>query len=113
MPAATKFYVYCLTEVDSPNGPCKVGVATNMSKRLSSLQAGNWRALCVMWTVEFADRDHALTAESHILSRLRPSMYGRPGPRRRLKSEWVDASPTEASAAGKLVFDALLLADAA
>ncbi|MHC2867961.1 hypothetical protein ACVIYH_009094 [Bradyrhizobium diazoefficiens] len=102
------FYVYCIVESDAPNGPCKVGVATNLSKRLSSLQGGNWRELRTAWIVELQDRAHALSVESHILSRLRPDIYRAGGSRRRLKSEWIDASPHEAAAAGQMLIDAYL-----
>lgn len=95
------FYLYCLVEEGCKlTGPCKVGVATHMNTRLSSLQGGNWRPLEIAWVSTVKDRGHALNVESRILSRLRPSIYGRPGPHRKLKSEWVDATPAEAYAAG-------------
>jgi hypothetical protein len=86
-----QFSVYCVVEAASPGGPCKVGVATHLSKRMSSLQGGNWRELRLAWVVTLNDRDQALNAESHILSRLRPCIFGNNG-RRKLKSEWIDAT---------------------
>jgi hypothetical protein len=99
-------WVYCIVEADSPDGPCKIGVATNLTTRFSSIQCGNWRELKIAWSIELSDRNNALNVESHILSRLRPNAYGRPGPRRRLKSEWVDASPDEAMRIGEMLIDA-------
>lgn len=96
------FYLYCITETASRvSGPCKIGVAANLRARLSQLQCGNWRELGIAWQVAFKDRNNALDVEAHILAKLRPSAYGHPGPRRRLKSEWVEATPDEASAAGR------------
>lgn len=96
-----QFFVYCITEEGcEESGPCKVGVATSLSKRLSSLQGGNWRPLALAWMMTISRREYALNIEQRILMRLRPGIYGHPGPRRRLKSEWIDASPAEAFAAG-------------
>jgi hypothetical protein len=96
------FHVYCLVEEGCRlTGPCKVGVATRMGTRLSSLQGGNWRQLEIAWLSSMKDRDNALDVEARILARLRPSIYGHPGRRRRLKSEWVDATPAEAYEAGR------------
>lgn len=107
------YHIYCLVEADAPNGPCKVGVATNLSKRLSSLQGGNWRELRIAWSVTLDDRGNALNVESHILSRLRPDIFGIMEKRRRLKSEWIDASPDEAARAGQALIDAYSEPDAA
>ena len=111
--SATRFHVYCLVEADQPNGPCKVGVATNLAKRVSSLQGGNWREIVIAWTATLADRNDALNVESHILSRLRPDIFSVSSKRRRLKSEWIDASPAEAALAAQALLEAYLEADAA
>lgn len=108
------FHIYCLVEVGCKlTGPCKVGVATRMNTRLSSLQGGNWRQIEIAWLSTIKDRDHALDVEARILSRLRPSVYGHPRPRRKLKSEWVDATPAEAYEAGRALLELFLEEEAA
>lgn len=86
-------FVYCLHEDGNPN-PCKVGVATNLNKRMSSLQGGNWRPLVVAWTLVMPDRYLALQIEAHLLARFRPDIY-RPDAKKRLRSEWLEAEPDE------------------
>lgn len=108
------FHLYCLVEEGcKDNGPCKVGVATRMSTRLCSLQGGNWRPLEIAWVSTIKDRDHALEVEQRILIRLRPGIYGHPGSRRRLKSEWIDATPAEAFEAGRQLLELFLEEEAA
>ncbi len=105
-----KFTLYCLIE-DGTEQPCKVGIATNLATRFCSLQGGNWRPLKISWQVQFGERDNALEVERHILSRLRPSAFSdtnKFGKRKRLKSEWLDATAEEAYAAGKDLIEALL-----
>lgn len=108
------FHLYCIVEQGNRlTGPCKVGVATRMGTRLSSLQGGNWRQLEIAWVSTIKDRDHALEVEARILTRLRPNIYGHPGPRRKLKSEWVDAAPGEAYEAGRDLLELFLEEEAA
>lgn len=99
---ANRFYVYCLTEDGGRQGPCKVGVATNLDCRLSSLQGGNPRQLWLEWYCLFQDRNRALDVERHILGRIR-SQEGR----KRLRSEWLDATPDEVWLAGKQLTEAI------
>lgn len=108
------FYIYCIVEEGcEKTGPCKVGVATNLNARMSSLQGGNWRQLKVAWQSCVRDRKHALEVEFRILVRMRPNMFCHPGPRKRLKSEWVDATPDEAYEAGRDLLEILLEEEAA
>lgn len=94
---AKPYWLYCMTEEGAETrGPCKVGVATDLNKRLSALQGGNYRRLSIMWAVRMCDRAIALEAESHCLMRLRPSIYHVNDDRVRLPSEWVDAAPQRA-----------------
>ena len=90
---ASAYWLYCVCESDTLLvGPCKIGIATHLNKRLSGLQGGNWRPLILAWKVRLADRDRAKETEQRILMMLRPSLYvvdDRP----RLASEWVAASP--------------------
>ena len=102
------FHVYCLTEDKAlAGGPCKVGVATNLSKRLSALQGGNWRQLYIAWHEILPVRYDALNVEQIVLMRLRPSIYGNPGHVRRLKSEWLDATPQQAHLAATPLLEAI------
>lgn len=89
--------LYCITEIGcEATGPCKFGLATNMSQRLSSLQCGNWRELAVVWQVRISDRDRAINAEQHCLIMHRPNCYSTRNTVKRLKSEWVEATPVKA-----------------
>lgn len=91
--SAPAFYIYCIAELGSEEaGPCKVGIATNLGKRLSSLQGGNWRLVVLAWSIRLSDRDEAKEVEQHCLRRLRPNPYSA-NRKLRLKSEWVSASP--------------------
>lgn len=95
--AGSVYWVYCIAEEQAEEtGPCKVGVASNLEKRLSSLQGGNYRRLVLCWSIKVSDRQLALDAESYCLSVLRPSVYGGIRMPRRLMSEWVDGSPAKA-----------------
>lgn len=86
-------WLYCLHEIGcEAGGPSKIGVATNLGKRLASLQGGNHRKLIVAWRILMRDRYAALQTESHTLSRLRPDIYAVSAPER-LSSEWVDSNP--------------------
>lgn len=101
--------VYCIFEdCCEASGPCKIGVTTDMSKRLSSLQGGNYRPLVVAWILKMPTRSVAFDMEAYCLSFLRPNIYGGRSQRRQLKSEWVDGSPTEAIAHVKRRLDAYL-----
>ena len=103
------FHIYCVVENGRKlTGPCKVGVATRLNTRLSSLQCGNWRKLELAWVWKIKNRDFALEIESRILARLRPCIFGTLGSRKRLKSEWVDATPAEAYRAGHDLLEVLL-----
>ena len=107
-PQPTIFWLYCIEEADARGaGPCKVGVATHLNKRLSSLQGGNWRPLSIVWKVGLIDRDAALQVEAFCLQTLRPSVYGGMKGVRRLKSEWLDATPEVALERARIVLDAL------
>ena len=89
------YWIYCVCEEGAQLiGPCKIGVAAYPEKRFSSLQCGNWRQLIAVWQMRLERRDTALKAEERCLHALRPDIYtvdNRP----RLKSEWVDASPSQ------------------
>lgn len=94
--SGTGFWVYCIAEKGrEESGPCKVGIAAHVDKRLSSLQGGNWRRLVLCWTVRLSSRELALDAEQHCLLSCRPSDYS-DDTRRQLRSEWVDVSPSKA-----------------
>lgn len=88
--------VYCIHEVGCANdGPCKIGVANNLSKRFSSLQGGNWRKLVIAWQIQCETKEHAHMVEFHTLTRLRPNLFKADG-KIRLSSEWVEATPSYA-----------------
>lgn len=90
------FWLYCITEMGhEETGPCKVGIATRLDTRLSSLQGGNWRQINLVWQVRLCDRLFALTVERWLLGKYRPSIYG-PDDKPRLMSEWIEASPNDA-----------------
>lgn len=92
------YWIYCITEEGcEASGPCKVGIAQYLSKRMSSLQGGNWRRLALCWLIRVnqASKADALQIEAAVLMRLRPSIFGEDG-KRRLQSEWVEASPDRA-----------------
>jgi hypothetical protein len=94
---AEVYYLYCISEKDGVNvGPCKIGIATHIEKRFSSLQGGNWRPLVMCWAIRVGTRKLALSAEAHCLMCLRPSIYGGWDIGERLRSEWVSASPAKA-----------------
>lgn len=100
-------FVYCIHEMGrDTDGPCKIGVATNLSKRFSSLQGGNWRKLVIAWQLQCESKDHAHMVEFHTLSRLRPDIF-KPEGKIRLASEWVEASPERAWEVAKFAFDIL------
>lgn len=90
-------FLYCLAEAGcEETGPCKVGVATSLSQRLSSLQGGNWRPIAYVWTIAIKGRRLALDAEQHVLGHLRPNPYS--GVENDFMSEWVRQAPNEAKA---------------
>ena len=89
-------WIYCLTETgEEGSGPCKVGIASNLEKRLSSLQGGNRRLLSLAWRISLSDPLLARHAEQYCLSLFRPSIYIDSG-QVRLQSEWIDAAPSAA-----------------
>lgn len=86
-------YVYCVVEEGRQDrGPCKIGVAFDPVKRLSNLQAGNWRHLHIAWAVKFWGRGFALSMESLCLVKYRPCIFTITT-KKRLKSEWIEAAP--------------------
>jgi hypothetical protein len=100
-------FLYCLIETDTPNGPCKVGVATSLSKRLSGLQCGNWRRLSYAWHEEM-DRGLALQVEQNLLIWFRPNPYGGNRTVEQLPSEWLGVTPELLRERAKVVIDAYL-----
>lgn len=91
-------WIYCVAEIGSEeSGPCKIGISCQVSTRVSSLQAGNWRPIKLLWKREAQNRDHAKLIESQVLSRYRPSIYTKTD-EDRLKSEWVGIPPSVAMA---------------
>lgn len=89
-------YVYCVVEHGGFNGPCKIGVAASTKRRLGELQIGNWRKLYLAWTICLPCRQSALSIEDHCLLKFRPNSFDcGPSKRRRLCSEWLDASPAD------------------
>lgn len=72
-------WLYCVREVGTA-APCKLGIATHIAKRLSSLQGGNHRRLEYVWMIR-ATRATAAGVEFSMLARFRP--------RERLMSEWI------------------------
>lgn len=102
---AMPFWLYCIVEEGSEDtGPCKIGVATDIKKRLSSLQGGNWRTLNLAWIVRLGDRERALNVENWCLAAFRPSVYVRDD-KVRLNSEWIQASPGQALEKALWVFE--------
>jgi hypothetical protein len=90
---AKPFWLYCITESGCEgSGPCKIGVATEIWKRLSSLQGGNWRPLMLAWVIRVSDRRQVCDTEARLLIDFRPPEYG-PTLDEQLKSEWVSAAP--------------------
>lgn len=90
---STAFTLYCIAEQGcESSGPCKVGIAAHMQKRMSALQGGNWRYLVLCWQIQIATRSDALDVERHCLTRFRPSIYTASAGTR-LQSEWVNAVP--------------------
>lgn len=86
-------WLYCLSESEA-EGVVKVGVTTNYSKRLSSLQGGNHRKLVINWLLGLTSKDSALDIEQHVLMRFRPSIYGI-STDKKLCSEWIRSNPEE------------------
>lgn len=66
--------------------PCKIGIATHLEKRLSSLQGGNFRELYLHTKIFVCARSDAKEAEQYCL-RVTQS--------KRLMSEWVNLSPDD------------------
>ncbi len=100
-------HLYCVVEVGQLDfGPCKIGIAVNPLKRMSNLQAGNWRRLELAWAIEAASQDDAISLERFLLGMLRPSMFG-PETRKRLCSEWVETTPALAREAIQPLLDAI------
>lgn len=96
MAFSTETYLYCVCEIGTEDtGPCKLGIAQSVSKRLSNLQCGNWRPLTIVWAIKFKGQELAGSMEARCLGNLRPSVYA-VDDRKRLCSEWVEASPTKA-----------------
>lgn len=94
-------YVYCIIMGNSEEGPCKVGVSSDLAGRITSLQGGNPDELNYAWFVEVGGRRDAFDIEQRILTALRPSPYGGLSTRKKLMSEWLDATPWEVYAAGR------------
>jgi len=91
---ARVFWLYCIVEDGCDvSGPCKVGIASHITKRLSALQGGNHRRLTFAWLIKLLDRDKAKDAEQSCLMHFRPSPYGGRTLPPKLESEWVAASP--------------------
>lgn len=92
-PAA--FWIYCITETGfETTGPCKVGRATHVNKRLSALQGGNWRQLNLIWQLRVGNRWQAADIEQHLLIMHRPNPYS--GAENTLWSEWIAVAPAVA-----------------
>lgn len=87
--------LYCIAEIEcESSGPCKVGIAADLSKRLSALQGGNWRPLVVVWCIRVPTRIEARDVEQHLLCRFRPNPYSS-SRSVQLQSEWVSARPLD------------------
>lgn len=81
------YCIYLISENESKLiAPCKIGIATNLNKRLSSLQGGNHRTLYLHYKFTFKNRSDAFETEQYVLLSLRS---------KRLMSEWMDYSCTE------------------
>lgn len=101
------WYLYCVAEVGSEDGPCKIGFTSTLSNRLSNLQAGNWRELTFAWVIQFPTQEAAKDMEQRCLCALRPDIYSATCTKKRLKSEWVDCSPMAALAKVSQFFEIL------
>jgi hypothetical protein len=88
------YWIYCIAEAaDMDAGPCKIGIATRLGTRLSSLQCGNWRCLWLAWKIRLCDREQAKQTEQRLLVDFRPNPYDPKQTKRQLMSEWIDVSP--------------------
>lgn len=104
--AADVYWLYCLTEQGSESsGPCKVGIASHLEKRVSSLQGGNWRPLVLCWVIRLHNRADVIEVEQHCLMCLRPSQYNSDDIQ--LQSEWVAATPAKALAVASRYVNAI------
>lgn len=63
-------YVY-LVRSGSKKGAIKIGVASNVAKRLSELQVGNPATLCLIASIPCSSRKHAYDIEKGLHKRLR------------------------------------------
>lgn len=101
------FSVYCIVESGfEETGPCKLGITKDITKRIYSLQAGNWRELKLIWTVDFPSWQYARQAEEWLLSLFRPNCYDFKR-RDRLKSEWVETNPNKALSKAEMYAEAI------
>lgn len=59
-------FVYVIYEADEPT-ICKVGVATDVAQRLSSMQVGTWRILKVAHAIKLPSKSaaHAVERQAH------------------------------------------------
>lgn len=90
---APPYWIYCIAEEgEEETGPCKIGIATHLTKRLSSLQGGNRRPLNLIWQIRVRERDIARETEEFCLRALRPSPYSS-HVTPRLQSEWLAHPP--------------------
>lgn len=79
-------YVYLIGPEDA--SPLKIGIAEDVTKRLCSLQIGNWQQLKVHHTVSVVATS-AASVERHMHRELKD---------RRLRGEWFDVTLDEAKA---------------
>lgn len=73
------YYVYIIQSGDRPKSPIKIGVSSNIDKRVSDLQTGNPHPLKVMAAIECRDKKDAYKLENLIHRKLT---------RYRMKGEW-------------------------
>lgn len=91
-------WVYVIEHGDT--GYCKIGISTNLPRRLAHLQSGTPFVLSLAYEMEFADRDRAFAVERGAHQRMTGF---------RARGEWFFCDPQDAIAAIEAVAKEVLV----
>lgn len=81
-------YIMCLADGDGVKGPCKIGITSNLTRRLASFQTASHTKVVFLGSVLAGRREFARSVEGCIHELLAG---------KRTNGEWFDIEPHEAA----------------
>lgn len=79
---------YCACYVAAPGtlSPSKIGIATDLSKRLSGIQTAHWQDIYLYWVMWFPGQPVAARVEKRAMEALAAAG-------KKIRGEWFDVAP--------------------